>query len=263
MKNGYNDNILLVNLSTGGTEVIHPGEDFYRMYLGGSAIGSYFLLKKTVATTGPLSPENVMIIAPGVATGAAVSGVSRCCITALSPLTDTAADSQAGGSIGPMIKRAGYDAIVIEGRAGALSYLLVEDGSVSIRDAAELAGRTVSEARALLLERHGGKGISIMQCGPAGERLVRFANVLADANDAFGRAGMGAVMGSKNLRAIVVKGAGEPSFADPAALKELGKAGAGRLAGSGFPETLRKYGTPGVVKFQAEGGNFATRNYSR
>jgi len=263
MKQGYHDNILTVNLASGVTETLHPGGDFFRMYLGGSAVGSYFLLTRTGASTGPLSPENVLVVSTGVATGAAVSGVSRCCITALSPLTNMAADSQAGGSIGPMIKRAGYDAIVIEGRAPELSYLLIEDGSVTIQGAPDLAGLSVSEARALLLKKHGEKNISIMQCGPAGEKLVRFANVMVDGNDAFGRAGMGAVMGSKNLRAVVVRGSGGLSFAEPPAMKDLAKTGAGRLAGSGFPETLKKYGTPGVVKFQAEGGNFATRNYSR
>jgi aldehyde:ferredoxin oxidoreductase len=263
MSNGFCDSILMVNLSSGKIETIHPGADFFRMYLGGGAVGAYFLLKETGPETDPFSKDNILTIAPGIATGAAVSGVSRCSITALSPLTNMAADSQAGGSIGPMIKRAGYDAIVITGRAASLSYLFVDGASVSIADASNLAGRTVIEARGLLQERHGNKNISILQCGPAGEKLVRFANVMVDANDAFGRAGLGAVMGSKNLRAVVVKGAGDVGFADAEALKELGKAGARRLAGSGFPETLRKFGTPGVVKFQAEGGNLATHNYSR
>ena len=263
MKHGYTDNILSVDLSSGKIETLHPGGDFYRMYLGGSAIGSYFLLKETTADTGPLSKENIMIIAPGVTTGASVSGVSRCCITALSPLTNMVADSQAGGSIGPVIKRAGYDAIIIKGRAERLSYLLVDGNNATIEDAAMISGRSVSEARAVLLDKHGSKNTSMFQCGPAGERLVRFANIMSDTNDAFGRAGLGAVMGSKNLRAVVVKGTGEVDFADAESLKELARAGAKRLTGSGFPETLRTYGTPGVVKPQAEGGNFATHNYSR
>lgn len=263
MSKGFCDNISQVDLSTGSIATIHPGADFYRMYLGGGALGSYFLLKETGPDTDPLSNENVLTIATGIATGAAVSGVSRCSVTALSPLTNMVADSQAGGNIGPMIKRAGFDAIVIKGKAASLSYLLVDGGSVTIVDAAGLSGRTVIEAREILLEKHGTKNISIIQCGPAGEKMVRYANIMADGNDAFGRTGLGAVMGSKNLRAVVVKGTGDVSFADPDALKELGKAGAKRLTGSGFPETLRKFGTPGVVKFQAEGGNFATHNYSR
>lgn len=263
MKNGRCDAILNINLSTGVIDTTHPGDDFLRMYCGGSGIGAYYLLKETGTDTDPLSRDNIITIAPGIATGAAVSGVSRCCITSLSPLTRMAADSQAGGSIGPMIKRSGYDAIVIRGRASKLSYIIVDGANVTIADASQLAGRTVSEVRTSLLEKHGAKNISIIQCGPAGEKLVRYANIMADGNDAFGRAGLGAVFGSKNLRAVLVLGAGEVAFADPDGLKELARAGAKRLAGSGFPETLKKYGTPGVVKFQAESGNFATHNYSR
>lgn len=263
MPNGIFDNILSVNLSTEKTETVHPSADFFRMYPGGSAIGAYYILKETAPDTEPLSQENIIVIAPGVATGAAVSGVSRCCITSLSPLTNMIADSQAGGNIGPMIKRAGYDALIIRGRSAKPCYLLVDGATVTIRDAGELTGKAVSEVRAILTKKHGEKNISVIQCGPAGERLVRFANIMADSNDAFGRAGLGAVMGSKNLRAVVVLGTGEMQFADAEGMKELAKLAAKRLPGSGFPETLRKYGTPGVVKFQTEAGNFATHNYSR
>ncbi len=263
MPSGFFDNILSVDLSSGKIEKLHPGVDFFRMYPGGGAIGAYYILKDTSPDTEPLSQENVIIIAPGVATGAAVSGVSRCCITSLSPLTNMIADSQAGGSIGPMIKRAEYDAIILRGRSAKPSYLLVDGETVSIQEAGELTGKIVSEVRAILAAKHGEKNLSVLQCGPAGERLVRFANIMADSNDAFGRTGLGAVMGSKNVRAVVVKGSGEMQFVDPEGMKELAKLAAKRLPGSGFPETLRKFGTPGVVKFQAEAGNFATHNYSR
>ncbi len=263
MKKGFFDKILIVDLSTGKTENLHPGEEFFRSCLGGSGIGAWFLLKDTRPDTDPLSPENVLIIAPGLATGAAVSGVSRCAITSLSPLTNMAADSQAGGAIGPMIKRAGYDAIVLRGKAPRLSCLVVNEEGASITEASEYAGKPVIDVYRALKAEHGEKGTSVIQCGPAGERLVRFANIMADSSDAFGRAGLGAVLGSKNIRAVVVKGSGDPPFADPAGMKALAKAGASRLAGSGFPETLKKNGTAGTVKFQAEGGNFATHNYSR
>jgi aldehyde:ferredoxin oxidoreductase len=263
MPNGFFDCILTVDLGSGKIETIHPGGDFFRMYPGGSAIGAYHILKETAPETEPLSPGNIIVIAPGIATGAAVSGVSRCCVTSLSPLTNMIADSQAGGNIGPMIKRAGYDALVIRGRSAKPCYLLVDGATVTVQDAGELTGKVVSEVRDILTKKHGEKNISVMQCGPAGERLVRFANIMADSNDAFGRAGLGAVMGGKNLRAVVVKGTGEMQFADAEGMKELAKLAAKRLPGSGFPETLRKFGTPGVVKFQTESGNFATHNYSR
>ena len=263
MNHGFRDSILSIDLTSGGIQTLHPGRDFFRTYLGGGALGAYFLLKETNQNTDPLSPDNILVIAPSVATGAAVSGVSRCSLVSLSPLTGTGSDSQAGGNIGPAIKRAGYDAIIIRGRAKERSYLLVDGGKASLLPALDLAGKGVAEVFEILTSKHGAKNVSIMQCGPAGERLVRFANVMADTCDVFGRCGFGAVMGSKNLRAVVVRWSGEPDFADPEGMKAIAKSGAKRLAGSGFQETLRKYGTPGVVKFQAEAGNFATHNYSR
>ena len=107
MPNGFNGAVLRINLTTGTIEKQSFDEDFYRKYMGGSAFGTYFLLKETPADLDPLAPENIITIAPGVTTDAPVSGVSRCCMTALSPATGLIGDSQAGGSIGPMIKRAG------------------------------------------------------------------------------------------------------------------------------------------------------------
>ena len=206
MSYGFTGTILRVDLSTGVIDRVRPDEDFYRMYMGGGAMGSYFLLKETGPDTDPLSAENVLTIAPGVTTGAKVSGASRCCVTALSPLTGLVGDGQAGGDLGPVIKRAGYDAIVITGRADRLSYLLVDEGDVEIRDAAHLAGGSTADVYDILTSELGGEDLSILRCGPAGERRVRFANLLADCNDTIGRNGLGAVFGSKNLRALVVRG---------------------------------------------------------
>lgn len=259
---GFIGSVLRVDLSTGEIENVRFDENFYRTYMGGGALGAYFLLKETDGATDPLSEENVVTIAPGVCTGAAVSGVSRCCVTALSPATGAVGDSQTGGSIGPSIKRAGYDAIVIRGKAEKLSYLLVDGNDVRIEECSQLSGKTVLQAYDALATEPGGR-ISILQCGPAGERLVRFACLMCDLNDVAGRTGMGAVFGSKNLRAVVVRGKGKVGFADPNGLKELARLAAKRLPDSGFPSILHKYGTPGVVGFQAEAGNLSTHNYSR
>ncbi len=263
MAKGFTGTILKVDLTKGTIDRVEMGEEFYRTYMGGSAFGSYFLLKGLRSKTNELSPDNVITFAPGVATGAAVSGVSRCCITALSPETGGAGDSQLGGTIGPMIKRAGYDAIVISGRADTASYLLVDGDTVEIKNAEQIWGKTVIEAHDILTGEHGTKNISILQCGPAGEKMVRFACLIGDFNHAAGRGGMGAVLGSKNLRALVVKGEGSPEFDDSKGLKTLAKLAMERLPGSGFPETLKKLGTPGVVAPQASGGNMATHNFSR
>ncbi len=263
MTKGITGKILQVNLTTGETETLSMDETFYRMYPGGSSMGTWFILSEGVSAVDPLSPDNILTLSPGITTGTKVSGASRCCLTALSPLTGTIGDSQAGGSTGPMIKRAGLDAVVVKGRAEYPSYLFIEKSKAKILDAGGLSGKTVLEVYDILREKHGEKDTSVVQCGPAGEKLVRFANVIADTCDAFGRAGMGAVMGSKNLRAVVVKGGSGPEFSDPEGLKKLNRAAAERLPGSGFPETLSKFGTPGVLSFQANAGNLATLNYSR
>lgn len=267
MPKGYNGVILRVDLSARTTEKQELSEDFYRTYMGGGAFGAYFLLKETAPDVDALDPRNVLCIAPSVVTGCRVSGASRCSAVALSPLTGGVGEGQVGGYIGPLIKLAGYDAIVITGRADAPAFLLVDDGDVTIRGAAHLAGRSVSEVYDVLNDELGeeGKRLTILQCGPAGERLVRFACIMADRNDAVGRTGLGAVMGSKNLRAVAVRVArgAKLDFADPEVLKKLNARAAERLPDSGFPAILRASGTPGVFGIQSESGNAATHNYSR
>ena len=263
MINGYTGTILRVDLSGSNIEKIQMPEEFYRKYMGGSAFGAYFLLKEVLNKIDAFDDKNIITIATGAATGAAVSGVSRCCITAVSPETGGAGDTQLGGSIGPMIKRAGFDAIVITGKAKTPSYLMLDDDKIEIRDAKHIWGKTILDAHDTLTKEHGAKNISVLQCGPAGENLVRFSCLIGDFNDAAGRGGMGAIFGSKNLRALVGKSKGVVKFDDADGIKTMAKIGARQLQGSGFPEILKKSGTPGVVASQAEGGNFATHNFSK
>jgi aldehyde:ferredoxin oxidoreductase len=254
--------ILHVDLSRRALDTETREDAFFRTYLGGGAIGTYYLLRETDPGTDPLSPENVLTLAPGPATGAAVSGVSRCSITALSPETGAVGDSQAGGSFGPFLRRTGFDVVVIRGRADRPCYLYLHDGTGEIRDAEDLRGKTVLEAHDILTERHSDGKVSIVQCGPAGEKLVRFASLASDLNNIYGRTGMGAVFGSKNLRALVVSGSGKVEFADPDGLRRLGKKGVDRVMKEGVGETLRKFGTPGLVGGNALSGNLCIHNYS-
>jgi len=263
MSNGYTGTILRVDLTARKIEKLQLPEDFYRMYMGGGAIGTYFLLKETSPRLDALDENNIITIAPGITTGAAVSGVSRCSITALSPETGCVGDTQAGGSFGPAIKRAGYDAIVVTGRADSPSYLLVDGETVQIMDAGHLWGKKILDVHDQLTEELGRSKLSILQCGPAGEKQVRFACLMADLNDAAGRTCMGADFGSKNMRAIAVKGTGQIEFSDTEGLKKLARLASQRLPESGFPATLKELGTPGVLAPQTEGGNLATLNFSR
>jgi aldehyde:ferredoxin oxidoreductase len=260
---GYTGTILRVDLGTGEMSEIHPKDSFYRMYMGGSAIGTYFLLKETAPDVDPFDPANVLTLAAGVTTAAPVSGASRFCITALSPLTGAVGDSQAGGNFGPFLKRAGYDAVVIVGRAAEPVVLVVNAAGAELRPAKALYGKPVSVVWRSLVDELGKRDLSVVQCGPAGEKQVRFACLMVDRNDVGGRTGMGAVFGAKNLRAVAVKGDGEVKFADPEAFKPLNRRGVERLPDTGFPPILKEYGTPGAVGPQARAGNLATHNYSR
>lgn len=266
MANGFTGVILRVDLTTGTVSKQEMPEEFYRTYMGGGAVGAYFLLSETSGDLDPLAPGNILTIAPSVTTGCTVSGASRCSAVALSPVTGGVGEGQVGGSIGPMIKRAGYDAIVVTGKAESLVYLLVDSETVEIRGADHLKGRPVSDVYDTLNADVGGDGhdVCVIQCGPAGESVVRFACLMVDRNNVVGRTGMGAVMGSKNLRAIAVRSPRRTkvAFADPDGLKRLGVLAGERVKTADFPSTLRAHGTPGVVGFQSGCGNMATHNYT-
>lgn len=258
---GIRGKILEVDLSTGCCESKEYPEEFFRKYLGGAALGTYFLLNRTSGKTCALDPENLVTIAPGPATGAAVSGVSRCSVTAISPETGAVGDSQAGGNFGPYLKRAGFDAVVLTGKAEKLGFLHIQNGRAEFIPYPELTGRGILEVHDLL-KAAGQRKVSILQCGPAGENLVRFASLASDLNNVYGRTGMGAVFGSKNLRAIVVEPEEQIDFADPQKLKSLAQKAVRRVNEEGAGETLKKYGTPGIVGGNALSGNLACHNYS-
>jgi len=262
MPNGYNGKILKVNLSDGSWSVDEPGEIFYRKYLGGSALGVYYCLKEMPAGTDALATGSVLAFAPGVATGASISGASRFTVSCRSPLGGTIGDSQCGGQWGPALKNAGFDAIVVTGKSPGPVYLAINNGTVEIRDAAKIWGLATEDTRAAIRKEPGGDGMEIVCIGPAGERLVRFACISGGGSHYAGRTGAGAVMGSKNLKAIACSGKRAFEFADPKAIVELAKLGAKRSGQSGFHKILKKMGTAGVVRPQSGGNNLAARNFS-
>jgi aldehyde:ferredoxin oxidoreductase len=262
MPYGYHGKILHVNLTSGELEIERPPEGFYRFYMGGSALGMHYVLRDTPAHADPLGPGNTLVLALGVLTGAPIAGQSRMTAVAKSPLTGAIGDSQSGGFWPAELKFAGFDAIVIRGRAPQPVYLWVHDGLAELRDAAHLWGRLTGDVETALKKELDDKKIEVLQIGPAGERGVRFAAMISMSNRANGRTGMGAVMGSKNLKAIAVRGARRqrPEIAQPAALKALSKWGA-----ANFPDSdifgLGKYGTAGVLMGQQKSGGLPTRNW--
>ncbi len=262
MPHGYNGKILHVELTHERISVEEPEERFYRKYMGGSAMGLYYLMHEMPAGVDALAPENVLAFFASVITGTPISGQSRLTAACKSPLTDCVADSQSGGYFPAELKFAGYDGIVITGKASRPVYLWIHDGQVELRDAAHLWGRITGEAEAMLKEELEDERIEVLQIGPAGENLVRYAAVISMSNRAHGRTGIGAVMGSKNLKAIVARGKNKPSLADPAALRELTKWGV-----KAYPDSnvfgLGKYGTAETTAGQQSAGGLPTFNFNQ
>ena len=223
MAYGYNGKVLRVDLSHGAISVDEPDDSFYRRYFGGRGFISYYLLKELEAGIDPLSPGNKLIFAPGVVTGAPVGGSGRNTVGAKSPLTGTYGDAEVGGYWGAELKHAGYDAIIIEGKAGKPVYLWIKDGGVEIRDASHLWGKTTGDCQESIRSDVGEPLARTAIIGKAGENLVRYAAIINDVHHAAGRTGMGAVMGSKNLKAIAVRGRNRPALANPDAVNALAK----------------------------------------
>jgi len=260
MPHGYNGKILHVNLTSGEISVEEPPESFYRKYMGGSAMGLYYVLKGTPPGADPLGPDNVLALTLGVATGAPISGQSRMTATAKSPLTGAIGDSQCGGFWPAELKFAGFDGIILTGKAPRPVYLWIHNGQVELREAGHLWGKITGDAESALKEELGDDRLQVLQVGPAGERGVRFAAIMNMSNRANGRTGLGAVMGSKNLKAIAVRGTQKPTLADRDGLNELARWGVAALPES-FVAGLAKYGTAETCGANNAVGGLPTRNW--
>jgi aldehyde:ferredoxin oxidoreductase len=206
MIGGTHGKVLHVDLTSGKTHVEQPGDDFYRLLVGGRAVVSYLLLRDLPPGTDPLSPDNLLIFAPGILQGTNFPGAGRHGVGGKSPLTGTLGSSEVGGWWGHEFKRAGFDVLVIRGRAEAPVYLWIKDGEVEIRPADHLWGLLTAPTESAIRDELQDERVRVAQIGPAGENLVRYAAVIHDVNRAAGRNGLGALMGSKNLKAVAVRG---------------------------------------------------------
>lgn len=223
MIGGVHGKILHVDLETGEIEVERPSDDFYRLLVGGRALVAYFLLRDLPANTDPLSPENLLIFAPGIMQGTNLPGSGRHGVGGKSPLTGAIASSEAGGWWGHEFKRAGYDALVIRGRAERPVYLWIKDGEVEIRDAAHLWGLKTAPVQQAIHEELNDHRVRVAQIGPAGENGVLYSAVMHDINRAAGRNGLGALMGSKNLKAVALRGTMRVPVAERKPVTEVAK----------------------------------------
>ncbi|SFR00834.1 aldehyde ferredoxin oxidoreductase family protein [Desulfoscipio geothermicus] len=252
-------NILRVNLSTKTTALERPGENFYRQYFGGRGLIIHYLLKELALGIDPLGPENKLIFAGGPLTGAPLPGTGRSSVGAKSPLTGAYGDSEAGGFWGAELNKAGFDAVIIEGKSDSPVYLWIKNGQAEIRDAGHIWGKKTAAAQDMIKEELGDNKIRIAQIGIAGENLVRYANIAHDLTHFAGRTGMGAVMGSKNLKAVAVRGTQKTALADPETVKELAQ-----WMGQNVNKVshLHDLGTACFVTMLNELGALPTRNFT-
>jgi len=218
---GYTGKVLRVDLSGGKVSVEEPEARFYREYFGGTALIGYYLVKELAPGTDPLGPDNKLIFSVGVISGLPSAGCGRSGVGARSPLTGGWGDAQAGGFWPAELKRAGWDAIIVEGRAEKPVYVSIRDSEVEIRDASHLWGRTTAEVETRLREDLDDRRVRVAQTGLAGENQVRLAGIANDTNRYYGRCGLGAVMGAKMLKAIAVRGSAAPKTANPDKMREI------------------------------------------
>jgi aldehyde:ferredoxin oxidoreductase len=262
MPYGFNGKILHVDLTNGQLTVEEPEEAFYRKYLGGSAMGMHYILRDMPKGADPVGPENVLTLMTGVTTGAAISGQSRINANAKSPISGGIGDSQGGGFFPAELKFAGFDGLVIKGKSEKPVYLWIKDGEFELREAVHLMGKKTGEVEEILKEELGDKKIEILQHGPAAEKGVIFSSLVSMANRNNGRTGMGLVMASKNLKAVVVRGRKKPAIANPAALAALNKTGPKILPDNPDMPGLAAEGTATVVLFQNTIGSLPAHNYN-
>ncbi|TRO51949.1 aldehyde ferredoxin oxidoreductase [Candidatus Bathyarchaeota archaeon] len=259
MENGFKGRMLRVNLNTEKISFETIKETFYRRHFGGRGLISYVLLNELKPKIDPLGPENKLIFSCGPVTGAPISGSGRNSVGAKSPLTGVYGEAEVGGYWGAELKRAGFDAIIVEGKASNPVYLWIKDQKVELMDASGVWGFEIKKAQEKIRDDLGEKTVKVAQIGPGGEKKVLYACIINDLNHAAGRCGMGAVMGSKNVKAIAVKGTGKVVVHKPKRLRKLAQwmiKNVDSVAGA-----LHTYGTGVGMDAMEETGNLPIRNF--
>ncbi|NJE25386.1 aldehyde ferredoxin oxidoreductase [Thermococcus sp. MV5] len=251
-----------VNLSTGEIKVETWDEEIAKKWLGSRGLGIYLLLKEMDPTVDPLSPDNKLIIAAGPLSGTSAPTGGRYNVITKSPLTGYITFANSGGYFGAELKKAGYDAVVIEGASEKPVYLYINDDHIELKDASHLWGKTTGETESIIRKELDDKNIRIAEIGPAGENLVKFAAVMNDEHRAAGRGGPGAVMGSKKLKAIAVKGTKTVPIADKEKFMQVVREKVNKIrndpvGGGGLP----KFGTSVLVNIINENGLYPHKNF--
>jgi aldehyde:ferredoxin oxidoreductase len=261
---GFAGGYLEVDLGSGEISVKGLGEELFRKYIGGTGLAAYLILKYMDPLVEPLSPGNPLMFMNGPLTGTNFPGSGRSSVVAFSPLTGLWGECNVGGAFGAALKLAGYDGIVLTGRADRPVFLWVDGDKVELRDAASLWGLDAYRTKDRLQEELKGEGglVRTMQIGPAGENQVRFAAIVNEMGSVAGRCGLGAVMGSKNLKAVAVRGGKKMEYARPGEAKEIRKSITDRLKAHLLAQTLHELGTNGALDTGMLSGDVPVKNWS-
>jgi aldehyde:ferredoxin oxidoreductase len=231
------------------------------LYLGGRGVDMYLLYNHVKPKVDPLGPENVLLIGAGLLGGIPCLGSGRCDIAAKSPLTDAVGDSNIGGFFGAELRFAGFDHLVVSGKASKPVYVCINDGEISIEDASHLWGKDTFETQTMIRDDRDDQDIKSIVIGEAGEKLVRFANVRTGMKNSAGRTGMGAVMGSKNLKAVAVRGTTSLEFAQPDELLDYCKEMNDMIMSTRWAKAESRWGTMIIYSNTNTAGLIRTKNF--
>lgn len=260
MANGFMGRILRINLTAGSiSEEVIP-EDKIRKYLGGVGIATSYLYDEVPAGVDPLGAQNKLIFMTGLLTGTTSASAARYSVVAKSPLTGIWGHGNSGGNFGPMLKRSGYDGIIFEGVSPKPVYLEIIDGKAVLRDAEHLWGKSVKDTEAII-QKGADKKPTIASIGQGGENLVKYAAIMNNLHRAVGRCGLGAVMGSKRLKAIVCLGKARIELHDPEMFKKVSKKQIAFLNESMLKVGFEAFGTNMVADMVNARGGYPTRNW--
>ena len=262
MLRGYMGKILFVDLTTGTIKDESPPESLYRDYIGGTGLGVRILYERIKPKADPLGLENILGFVTGPLTGTPTPGSGRFNVVAKSPLTGAWADSNSGGSLGPELKAAGYDGVFFSGVAPKPVSLWLSSDKAELRDASHLWGKDTNETDDMLRQELGEPKAKIACIGPAGESCSLIAAIVHEKGRAAARSGVGAVMGSKQLKAIVVRGHKKAPVAEPEKLRTVSNDFNKNLKVGGFQQGLTATGTGGFLSFLVSVGDCPTRNWN-
>jgi len=240
---GYHGRFLDVDLSAGTTKDLPLSEEYLEKYIGGATLAAALVYERVSKDLDPLSPENSLVFSTGPFTGSSIPMVSRYAACGVSPLTGYWGEATSGGRFPVRLKGSGFDGVIITGRSEKPVYLHLENGEAEIRDASQLWGKDSYETQKLIKDELGGDNLSVACIARGGEKQTRYASIMNDKGRSAGRCGMGALMGSKNLKAVAAAGDSKPKLADPAKIRALVKQASTAIDANMVSVAFREYGT--------------------